>query len=226
MRLPGKNILVVDDDPSLRMLLGKILDTVGCNVDEAPSVRVAIQRIEKKLPDLIILDLSMPEHDGFILLKFREQNKLLQSIPVLVLSSSTEQSIVDRALAMGASQFLEKPLRANQVLQKLRFLFYSQEHFSYRYPEGSEPSVTSEVKASITGFSENQLKIKSSVKFSNSSPLVLQIDNYKKFGGSDIVGRIDNRKVDLDDGLYGQYLTFVGLSQEEKEKIQAWGKTL
>jgi CheY-like chemotaxis protein len=226
MGLPGKNILIVDDDASLRVLLRKILETAGCAVDEAESVRVAIQRIDASLPDLIILDLSMPEHDGFTFLKVRAQSRVMQAIPVLVLSSSSGPSVVEKALAMGANQFLDKPLRANAVLQKVRQLFYAQEVFSYTYPAGQEPSISAEVRGTIAGLSENQIRLSSPVKFSVGSPLLLKLEHFLKWGGWELVGRVDNRKGDLDEGLYLQHVTFMGMTPDEKKKFLEWERTV
>lgn len=218
--------MIVDDDASLRVLLRKILETAGSSVDEAESVRVALQRIEASLPDLIVLDLSMPEHDGFTFLKVRAQSRVMQGIPVLVLSSSTGASVVEKALALGANQFLEKPLRANLVLQKIRHLFYSAEVLSYTFPEDREPSVTAEVKGTIAGLSENQVQISSPVKFSVGAPLRLKLDAFMAATGGELVTRVDNRQSVFDEGLYSQELTFMGMTEEEKKKFLEWTRNI
>ncbi len=226
MRLPGKNILIIDDDQSHRLLLRKILENAGSLVDEASAVKLALTLIQSKLPDLVILDLNMPEHDGFIFLKFRIQNRLLHSIPVLVLSSSTNKPIIEKALALGANQFLEKPLIANLVLQKLRYLFYSQEHFSYTFPQDKTPLVTAEINGNIIGHSENQFKISSPTKFEKNKPVQILLESFSKLGGSTIVGKIENRRIEINEGLYEQILTLVGMSKEEKERFREWEQNL
>ena len=225
MRLSGKNILIIDDDASLRMLLRKILETAGCQVEEAESVRVALKKIDGTVPDLIVLDLSMPEHDGFVFLKVRAQHPQIKTTPVLVLSSSSQAPIVERALALGANQFVDKPLRANLVLQKIRQLFYSLEALSYQFPAGREPFATAEVKGTIEGFSENQIKISTPVKFKMGAPLQLKLIEFIKSGGCELVVRVDNRTAELDEGLYAQSLTFMGMTPDEKKALQAWGRT-
>lgn len=226
MRLPGKTILIVDDDAALRVLLRKILENTGCEVVEAESVRVAIQRIEAKLPDLIVLDLSMPEHDGFTFLKVRGASKVMRAIPVLVLSSSAAPSVVEKALALGANQFLDKPLRANLVLQKIRHLFYSAEVLSYTFPEGKELAVNAEVKGEIAGISENQVKVCTPVKFSSGVPLHMKLESFIRAGGWEVVARIDNRQGDFSGGVYAQHATFMGMTPEEKKKFLDWVKTV
>jgi two-component system chemotaxis response regulator CheY len=226
MRMSGKNILIVDDDASLRILLRKILETAGCEVEEAESVRIAIQKFAAKRPDLVVLDLSMPEHDGFVFLKYRAQNPSVKATPVLVLSSSSGVAIVERALALGANQYVVKPLRANLVIQKIRQLFYSQESFSFTFPDGKEPQVTAEIKGTIDAFSENQLKISSPVKFATTSPLKLKLADFLKAGGWELIARVDNRTAAFDEGLYAQHMTFMGMTDDERKKLQAWGRTL
>ncbi len=222
----GKKILIVDDDASLRVLLRKILETAGFTVDEAESVRVAIQKVDANLTDLIILDLSMPEHDGFTFLKVRAQNPTMQSVPVLVFSSSSSPHVVEKALALGANQFLDKPLRANLVLQKVRQLFYSEEVLSYAFPAGREPAVNAEIKGTIAGLSENQVKLSSSVKFSVGAPLRVTLDGFQRSGGWELIARVDNRKGEFDEGLYSQHLTFMGMTADEKSKFLEWVRTV
>jgi len=226
MKLHGKKILIIDDDDSLRLLLRRILESAGCVVDEAENVRLALNKVQAQLPDLIILDLNMPEHDGFTLLKFRAQNLLMHGIPILVLSATADKTIINRALAMGANQFLEKPLKANLVLQKLQHLFYSQKHFTYQFPADQLPSVTAEMNALITEHAEGHLKISSVAKFERGKPLQIMLENYIQSGGSVLVGKVDNRKIETDEGLYGQVLTLVGLNKEEKERLREWQRSL
>ncbi len=222
MKIPGKTILIIDDDTSLRMLSRKILETAGCIVEEAERVRDALYKIQTMLPDLIILDLNMPEHSGFIFLKARAQNVRMAGIPVIVLSGSNTQSTVEKALALGANQFLEKPLKANLLLQKIRALFYSQQHSSYHFPEKDIPTVTAEINALITGHADGLLRISSITKFDKGTHLKVKIETYQKTGGTVLNSRVENRRLDISEGLYSQVVSLVGLSQEEKEKMQEW----
>jgi DNA-binding response OmpR family regulator len=80
-------ILIIDDDPQQRELLGSILEKNNFNVREAENGKIGFQKITEKQPDLIILDLMMPEMDGFELLNKIDENFSWQSIPIIVLSA-------------------------------------------------------------------------------------------------------------------------------------------
>ncbi len=226
MSLAKKNILIVDDDPSHRMLLRKVLENAGCLVEDAESVTAAIKKFQAKIPDLIVLDLNMPEHDGFTFLKLREKTPFIKKVPVLVQSSATGKPSIEKALAMGANQFLEKPLNAGILLQKLRSLLYSQEISSFQFPKDKIPSASVELNALVTGVSETRIQISSVVKFDRGKPIEIKFESYQKSGGAPMVGRVDNRLVEIDEGLFTQVLTLVGLSNEERGKLQLWQRTL
>jgi CheY-like chemotaxis protein len=225
-KTPGKTILIVDDDPTCRNLVRKILESAGYRVTEAEGVRAGLKQVQENRPDLIILDLNMPEHDGFTFLKFRAQNNLTAAIPVLVFSGNKDKASVERALALGANQFLGKPIVASQLLQKLRLLFYSKESVSYQFPPDQSPVLQAEINALTVGCSESQLKISGIAKFDPGSPLQIQNESYIRSTGTTLIGRVDNKRVEIEEDLYSQIVTLVGLTPEEKERFLAWQRNL
>jgi CheY-like chemotaxis protein len=226
MRLVGKKILIIDDDPELRTLLRKVVENAGSTVMEAGGVKEALKVVEAGLPDLITLDLSMPENDGFDFLKFRQMNRYLRTIPVLVLSGANKNKIIDKAMAMGADQFLEKPFKAYLVLQKLRYLFFSADHFVYRIPEDTDNVAKVRMNGLVIGHSEAQLKISSAVRFFRGKPITLEVLEYIKAGGAPLAARVDNKVIDIEEGQYRQVVSLMGVSQEEKERLYQWRKHL
>ena len=83
----SKHILVIDDDSTTRIILRKMLDKDGWRVDEAENGKVALDRIKKEKPELILLDLLMPVMDGFKFLKIMKADKSLANIPIIVITS-------------------------------------------------------------------------------------------------------------------------------------------
>ena len=83
----SKHILVIDDDSTTRIILRKMLDKDGWRVDEAENGKVALDRIKKEKPELILLDLLMPVMDGFNFLKIMKADKSLANIPIIVITS-------------------------------------------------------------------------------------------------------------------------------------------
>jgi PAS domain S-box-containing protein len=96
----GGRILVVEDDPSLRELERRTLESAGWLVTEAQNGRVALQRINEAIPDLILLDLIMPELDGFEVLEVLKANPVWRDIPVVVITAR-ELSPEERAVLVS-----------------------------------------------------------------------------------------------------------------------------
>ena len=104
-------VLIVDDSALMRSLIGKIVDgTAGLTVaDKAMNGRFALQKLERVQPDIIVLDLEMPEMNGIEFL--RERKRLKIDIPVIILSSIAKEGarITMDCLELGASDFVTKP---------------------------------------------------------------------------------------------------------------------
>jgi CheY-like chemotaxis protein/anti-sigma regulatory factor (Ser/Thr protein kinase) len=120
-RLPG-HVLVVEDDVAYRDLIARTLTDEGCDVACAENGVAAMAQLEKKIPDLILLDLMMPEMDGFELVEHLQQNELWRKIPVVV-ATAKELTAADRArLAGSAQRVLQKGAKGDDVLDWLRRL--------------------------------------------------------------------------------------------------------
>lgn len=102
-------ILVVDDELPQRVLLRASLEDAGYIVFEAGGGRDALRLLRERSVDLVLLDLVMPEMDGFQFLRQLKADNLLRNIPVVVVSGSEDMESVTRCLAMGATDHLSKP---------------------------------------------------------------------------------------------------------------------
>jgi signal transduction histidine kinase/DNA-binding response OmpR family regulator len=101
-------ILIVDDEPSVRTLLRRILERDGHAVAEAENGRVGLQRVGENVPDLILLDLTMPEMDGFEFVGELRKNDAWQAIPIIVVTAK-HLSTEDRAkLSRSVQNVLQK----------------------------------------------------------------------------------------------------------------------
>ncbi|BAP54839.1 family 3 adenylate cyclase [Thioploca ingrica] len=111
---PSASLLVVDDGESNRDLLSRRLDRQGFHVEVAENGRQALQMIRHQKFDLILLDLIMPEMNGYQVLEAIKADKELNSIPVIMVSALDEIDSVVRCIEMGAEDYLQKPF--NQVI--------------------------------------------------------------------------------------------------------------
>jgi DNA-binding response OmpR family regulator len=107
-------LTVVDGNEINRELLKRRLNKQGFEVEVAENGKQALQMIRKKEFDLILLDISMPEMDGYQVLKILKKDKDLMRIPVIILSALDEIDSVVRCIEMGAEDYLQKPF--NQMI--------------------------------------------------------------------------------------------------------------
>ena len=115
------NVLIVEDESFLTMALKDNLITEGCTVDVAEDGSEAIEKIRKKKPDLILLDILMPKKDGFYVLGEIKNNPEWKLIPVIVLSNLGEDITIKRALEMGADDYFVKSQHTIQeVIEKVK----------------------------------------------------------------------------------------------------------
>ncbi|WP_420959847.1 response regulator transcription factor [Brucella sp. IR073] len=111
-------ILAVDDEPPIRKLLRVGLSTQGYTVLEAPNAKTAMELMETARPDLILLDLGLPDMPGHdLLLQWRMAGL---TVPVVILSSRTDEAGIVRALEMGADDYVTKPFGMNELIARIR----------------------------------------------------------------------------------------------------------
>lgn len=110
-------ILVVEDENNIRNLLATMLDTAGYKAIEANSCASARTLFSSYLPDIVILDLGLPDADGMNFLKFVRKDSL---IPVIVLSARTSEADKVLALDSGANDYVTKPFSSGELLARVR----------------------------------------------------------------------------------------------------------
>ncbi len=115
--IQGK-ILVVDDNHANRDLLGRLLRREGHTVDEAADGMEALEKLETRRFDLVLLDLQMPRLDGTGVLAVMKQDPLLRHIPVIMISGLDELPKIAECIQLGADDYLNKPF--DQVLLQAR----------------------------------------------------------------------------------------------------------
>jgi class 3 adenylate cyclase len=112
------DLLVVDDNRVNRLLLGRALEQLGHRVAFAENGREALEALRKRPVDLVLLDIEMPEMDGYQVLEALAADPRLREVPVVMMSSVEEVDSVARCIEMGAEDYLFKPV--NPVLLRAR----------------------------------------------------------------------------------------------------------
>lgn len=112
-------ILIVDDAPKNIQILGMILGK-SYRIVVAMNGAAALKQVEKVLPDLILLDVMMPDMDGFETCDRLKSSPGTKDIPVIFLTARTETDDIAKGFELGASDYLSKPFNANELLVKVR----------------------------------------------------------------------------------------------------------
>jgi CheY-like chemotaxis protein len=122
VRLPSNElVLVIDDDLAVHELLTDILAKEGFRVASAHSAEEGLRLARELGPDIITLDVRMPEHDGWAVLSALKSDDALASIPVIMITIEDDRR---KGYALGASEYLTKPIerrRLHEVLERFRF---------------------------------------------------------------------------------------------------------
>lgn len=114
------SILLVDDEPNLRELLRHMLEIGGFEVVEAEDGFDALDKLAENAPDVMILDVMMPNLDGVSLCKQLRATARFATLPIVMLSGKTQYHAVQEGLAAGANRYLCKPITVNELIQTVR----------------------------------------------------------------------------------------------------------
>jgi excisionase family DNA binding protein len=116
----GPVVLVVDDDPAVRDLVRANLEVEGYTVREAGSADEGMRQLDEETPDLILLDVMMPQVDGWEMLRRVQEQRGPGGIPVVMFSGQTEAG--DEAESRGAQGFVGKPFDLQRLIEQTKNL--------------------------------------------------------------------------------------------------------
>jgi two-component system KDP operon response regulator KdpE len=111
-------VLIVDDEPAIRRFLRASLGAQDYLVSEAQSGQAALEQFRRSPPDVLVLDLGLPDIDGFEVI--RQLREAGSAAPIIVLSSRTDEAGKVRALDLGADDYVTKPFGADELLARVR----------------------------------------------------------------------------------------------------------
>lgn len=113
----GRKILVTDDDPVIRILISECLSCYGHEVITVSSGKECLEKLTGDLPEVLLLDLMMPDMNGMEVLKKLRDNPNTAQVPVIMLSANAEKKVVEEDKNAQANQYLEKPFDLKTLLQ-------------------------------------------------------------------------------------------------------------
>ena len=118
----GPTVLIVDDDPKLREYIRVNLEMEGYSVKEAGSAEEGLGVLEESTPDLVLLDVMMPEVDGWEMLQRVQERHGVGGIPVIMFSGKVDEKAAEEAASRGAQAYIGKPFNPQELIDQTKQL--------------------------------------------------------------------------------------------------------
>ncbi|MCB0102187.1 MAG: response regulator [Anaerolineales bacterium] len=116
-------ILYVEDNPDNRNLIRRVLNAEGIDVIEAAHANQAFQKLESEQVDLILMDINMPEMDGYTLTAKIKQNERFKNIPIVAVTANVMRGDREKSLQAGCDGYIQKPIDIDTLAQQIaRFI--------------------------------------------------------------------------------------------------------
>lgn len=112
-------VLIVDDDPNILLSLEFLLSKNNYQVFVARNGMEALASIEKEIPDVVLLDIMMPDLDGYLVCEFIRKNEAYKHAKVIFLSARSKESDIEKGYQMGADLYIVKPFSTRTLLEKI-----------------------------------------------------------------------------------------------------------
>ncbi len=111
----AKKVLLAEDEKNVILGVRTCLDAVGYDVEVVEDGEEALNSVKRAHPDMILLDLLMPKVDGFEVLKVLKGNEETSKIPIVVLTAKAEETDRQRAMELGADNYMTKPFKPQEL---------------------------------------------------------------------------------------------------------------
>ncbi len=115
-------VLVVDDEPNILLSLEFLMQQAGFEVTTAEDAEQAQVLISQQVPDLILLDISLPGMSGFDLLEELRADEATRSLPVVMLTAHGREVEKEKGMALGASDYITKPFSTRELVSRVQAL--------------------------------------------------------------------------------------------------------
>lgn len=171
----AKKVLIVDDDPTLLGVVGEHVSIAGYDTRSTTDGSIAIRLADEWKPDLILLDIVMPEIDGFMVAK---RVREFSTVPIIILSSKGKEPDILRAFEEGVDDYIVKPFSPGELLARIRAVFRRSEDAENGIPQAKfqhgDLTIDTEAGRVLKGGREIEL---SSLQFKLLTTLAAQMGN-------------------------------------------------
>jgi two-component system cell cycle response regulator DivK len=121
-------ILYVEDNLENRMLIRRILQAEGFNMVEASNAKQALETILQERPDLILMDINLPEMDGYTLTARLKAMPQLKNVPIIALTANVMRGDRERTLEAGCDGYIQKPVDVDLIPQQINQFLVNRKH--------------------------------------------------------------------------------------------------
>lgn len=115
----SKKVFIVDDEPDLREVLNTLFQQEGYQTILASDGKMALELVKKNVPDIILLDVSMPKMDGFQVLEKLKKDKLTRDVPVIMVSARDGNEDIQQGISHFADKYITKPYDIKKLLTEV-----------------------------------------------------------------------------------------------------------
>ncbi|MBP8001896.1 MAG: response regulator [Chloroflexi bacterium] len=116
----SQTVLIVDDEPMTRKLLRLMLTRANYQVIEASDGYEALEAVTSQSPDAVLLDVMMPGMNGYMVCTYLRSQEKTSRLPIIMLSARGDSEGVSQAMAVGATEFMQKPISPGDLLIQLQ----------------------------------------------------------------------------------------------------------
>lgn len=114
-----KKIMIIDDEPDMVQLLQIELETEGYDVQTASDGKSGLELVKKSVPDLILLDVMMPDINGYEVLAVLRKDSQTMAIPVIMLTAKGLENEIQKGLDLGADDYIPKPFHPGLLIKRI-----------------------------------------------------------------------------------------------------------
>lgn len=113
-------ILYIEDNPDNRMLVYRVLRAEGFEVQSVPDGPSGLQFLEERTPKLILMDINLPEIDGYTMTTRLKQREELANVPIIALTANVMKGDREKTLSAGCDGYLQKPINVDKLGDQIR----------------------------------------------------------------------------------------------------------
>ena len=236
MSLKGKEILVIDDDDQYQLFIRNILVNLGINIVQVTSYDDAIAQFEESIPHLVITDVKLnSEKTGLDIQQYLKNDSRFSKVPVFVITADASKQTIFKSLALGAEEYILKPIIAKEIIQKIRrvFLDYKSPEISF-FDEESQNykqefkdlfeddfEVTIETDINLRAINELSCILQGPVKFPKESVVEFNNDLINELGGESLGYRSIENSRTIEASTFSTRFSLLGIDEKTAQKIRA-----